>query len=59
MKVYLIMKDGPEWNTVVEIHADQKVAKRRTTEIQNSRNMKDVFDRLSDYSVEPHNVLER
>ena len=53
MKVYLLIREGPEWSSVVDVYAQRPFADARAKVLNEvARVSKDTFESLSSYRVE-------
>lgn len=57
MKVYLLCRKGPEWNDVVCVYIDEKVAQLQAMEENEEiKHAKDPIEKASVYVVVPHEL---
>ena len=59
MKVYLLIREGPEWSSVVDVYAQRPFADARAKVLNEGAQVsKDTFERLSSYRVEERKVVQ-
>lgn len=67
MKVYLLVREGPEWSDVVGVYTNAAKAEARASELNRkgdalrrdkNATLSTVQERLSSYSVAQHTVIE-
>ena len=59
MKVYLLIREGPEWSSVVDVYAQRPFADARAKVLnEGARVSKDTFESLSSYRVEERKVVQ-
>ena len=58
MKVYLLIREGPEWSSVVDVYARRLFADARAKVLnEGAKVSKDPFESLSSYRVEGFKVV--
>lgn len=57
-RVFLLIREGPEWSSVVDVYAQPALAHARAKVLnEGARVSKDTFEYLSSYRVEERKVV--